>query len=196
MNLETQQIEEIKFWKNLAEEKGENYEQHRKGDYHAETKNFPHFKSQDGFGLDLGCGLISVLEFSGKSFIAIDPLLDEYDKIVPVFKRMVAYEKQFDPDTIPFRDENFDWVFCVNVVDHTKDPKRLMREIFRVLKPGGKLYFEVNFDDHLLAPHYELWDNEKINALKQMNIFKTDFEFVERVDKDQQSRYWAEMIKI
>jgi SAM-dependent methyltransferase len=35
-------------------------------------------------------------------------------------------------------------VLCDNVVDHAEDPRRIIAEIVRVMKPGALLYFEVN----------------------------------------------------
>ncbi len=40
---------------------------------------------------------------------------------------------------LPFRDEVFDAVFCRLVLNHTRRPERMVREMVRVLKPGGLL---------------------------------------------------------
>jgi len=45
--------------------------------------------------------------------------------------------KQGDVLDIPFLEDNFDVVFCNGVLHHTKDWKRGVKEIVRVLKPGG-----------------------------------------------------------
>ena len=47
-------------------------------------------------------------------------------------------------ESLPLRDKSFDIVLCDNVVDHAKNPRRIIEEIARVLAPGGMLYFEVN----------------------------------------------------
>jgi hypothetical protein len=41
---------------------------------------------------------------------------------------------------IPFEDNEFDIVWCNGVLHHTSDPDRGLREIARVLKPGGHLW--------------------------------------------------------
>ena len=43
-----------------------------------------------------------------------------------------------------FADRSFDVVICDNVVDHAESPSRIVRELARILVPGGLLYFTVN----------------------------------------------------
>jgi ubiquinone/menaquinone biosynthesis C-methylase UbiE len=38
---------------------------------------------------------------------------------------------------IPFPDESFDAAFAYTILQHVADPVRALREIYRVLKPGG-----------------------------------------------------------
>jgi hypothetical protein len=44
---------------------------------------------------------------------------------------------KMDLHDIPFPDATFDVVFCNHVLEHVTDDRRCMREIYRVLKPGG-----------------------------------------------------------
>lgn len=44
---------------------------------------------------------------------------------------------QMDLHQIPFEDNSFDVVFCNHVLEHVQDDRQCMREIYRVLKPGG-----------------------------------------------------------
>ncbi len=41
-------------------------------------------------------------------------------------------------EDLPFRDETFDCVCCMGVLHHTPDPTRAVREISRVIRPGGR----------------------------------------------------------
>jgi len=43
-------------------------------------------------------------------------------------------------EELPFKDNSFDGVLCMNMLEHVKDPFKTAKEISRVLKPGGKLY--------------------------------------------------------
>lgn len=44
-----------------------------------------------------------------------------------------------DKQPLPYPDGTFDVVTCSEVVEHVENPRRLMREAWRVLKPGGLL---------------------------------------------------------
>lgn len=38
---------------------------------------------------------------------------------------------------LPLEEASFDWVLCTEVIEHVEDDERAVREIVRVLKPGG-----------------------------------------------------------
>jgi SAM-dependent methyltransferase len=42
-----------------------------------------------------------------------------------------------DMTDVPFRDGSFDLIVCVHVLEHVPDDRRAIREMVRVLKPGG-----------------------------------------------------------
>jgi SAM-dependent methyltransferase len=48
-------------------------------------------------------------------------------------------------EELPFKDNSFDGVLSLDVLEHVKDPFKAAREIARVLKPGGQLYCVVPF---------------------------------------------------
>lgn len=50
----------------------------------------------------------------------------------------------YDGVTIPFEDARFDVVFSRQVFEHVRHPEPLMREIRRVLKPGGRFIGSVS----------------------------------------------------
>jgi SAM-dependent methyltransferase len=43
-------------------------------------------------------------------------------------------------EELGFRDSTFDVVYCYGVLNHTPNPARVIHEIHRVLRPGGKAY--------------------------------------------------------
>jgi len=44
-----------------------------------------------------------------------------------------------DGEDLPFPDGTFDWVTCSEVLEHIHAPEQAIREMYRVLKPGGTL---------------------------------------------------------
>lgn len=57
---------------------------------------------------------------------------------------------------IPFPDASFDVLVCSQVYEHVPDQPRLMRELERVLKPGGICYFAATNRFILIEPHFRL----------------------------------------
>jgi ubiquinone/menaquinone biosynthesis C-methylase UbiE len=44
---------------------------------------------------------------------------------------------KLDIHEIPFEDHSFDLVFCNHVLEHVRDDHQAMKEMYRILKPGG-----------------------------------------------------------
>jgi len=64
---------------------------------------------------------------------------------------------QGQAEALPFPDRTFDFVNCSEVTEHVEYPRLVLREIFRVLKPGGRGYisFHNRFGWH--DYHYNLY---------------------------------------
>jgi SAM-dependent methyltransferase len=45
---------------------------------------------------------------------------------------------------LPFKDQTFDTVLCIGVVSYIEDVSLLMREVRRVLRPGGEAIFQIS----------------------------------------------------
>ena len=82
--------------------------------------------------LDIGCRFCQLREFI--------PVPVEYDgiDIAPEFKRDRVQIADVSAG-IGRPDERFDYVFCLEVIEHLKNPYFVLEEIRRVLKPGGSL---------------------------------------------------------
>lgn len=102
-----------------------------------------------GRGLDLGCGdgLLTrvVLDRVGpRRVTGVDPDPAETDAA----GRLRTYEQVLTVagDAIPVPDATFDWVFSNSVLEHIDGIEDVLREVSRVLRPGGVLLFTVPGD--------------------------------------------------
>jgi SAM-dependent methyltransferase len=59
-----------------------------------------------------------------------------------------------DAHVLPFREGSFDTVLANNILEHLYEPLVSLKEVQRVLKPGGRLYALIPLDG--LNPEYEL----------------------------------------
>jgi ubiquinone/menaquinone biosynthesis C-methylase UbiE len=64
---------------------------------------------------------------------------------------------QADITRLPYADQTFDSIVCGWVLEHLPDPKPGLRELARVLKPGGRMLLMVTEDTFLGAWCSRLW---------------------------------------
>ena len=50
-----------------------------------------------------------------------------------------------DLEAIPLRNGSVDRILCIVVLEHTRDPKRVLGEFARIMKPGARLHLVVPF---------------------------------------------------
>ena len=92
-----------------------------------------------GSVLDLGCGAgDSVGQFRDVNpsvrWVGVDV---EASPEVASRRRADAEFVTFDGVHLPFEDASFDAVYCKQVLEHVREPRPLMAEVARVLRPGG-----------------------------------------------------------
>jgi len=94
--------------------------------------------------LEVGSGAHGLVFFLGvEGAIGVDPLATEYARLFPAWQPRARTIAAFG-ESLPFEDRSFDVVISDNVIDHAEDPARIVRELARVLAPGGLLYFTVH----------------------------------------------------
>jgi SAM-dependent methyltransferase len=94
-----------------------------------------------GRALEIGCGpgrYVALLAHLGHEVVGCDPIKYEtWDKFAQLLSvRLMADVRA---ESIPFPDEHFDYVACMGALLYFADAHRALREIRRVLKPGGRL---------------------------------------------------------
>ncbi len=95
-------------------------------------------KEVSGAVLEIGCGEgygIKLLAPHSVSYLAID-------KHIPVNQQNfqnIEFRQMEVPWLTGLDSNTFDTVICFQLIEHIQDDRNLLSEIFRVLKPGGKL---------------------------------------------------------
>ena len=101
------------------------------------------------------CSLFPFLQ--GKKILHFAP--EEILKKIFLESGAQYYDADIDPDkaryqvditSIPFEDNSFDYIFCCHVLEHIPDDRKAMKELYRVLKPGGTAYLAVPLGAHLV----------------------------------------------
>ena len=110
--------------------------------------------------IEVGSGAHGLIFYFGSSNgIGVDPLAVSYAALFPGWQRKATTISAVG-ESLPFRDNSFDVVLCDNVVDHAESPAQIAKELVRILKPGGLLYFTVNFHHgvySVAASAHTLW---------------------------------------
>jgi len=121
--------------------------------------------------LDVGCGSKPYQSFfKVETYIGLD--------IDNETNRVRGYADIFyDGGIFPFEENAFDCVICCQVLEHVFNPDDFLREIFRVVKPGGKLLLTVPFvwDEHEKPYDYARYSSFGLRHLLKKQGFEIVF---------------------
>ena len=112
--------------------------------------------------LDAGCGEDTSLgrrEHKLERLVGIDPLQEAV-----AANPAVRHRTQGVLEYLPFDNNTFSGIYCDSVFEHIEDPALVVREFFRVLKPGGRVIINTNsvfnpfmFPNKFLSKHQREW---------------------------------------
>jgi SAM-dependent methyltransferase len=113
--------------------------------------------------IDVGCGDMPYREFirADVTYLGLDyPIRDFSGKTPPPCERSRWNEFAFgSAEKIPIRSECVDLVICTQVLEHVEYPSEVVREILRLLKPGGTVLLSTHgvFPVHPCPKDYWRW---------------------------------------
>lgn len=81
----------------------------------------------------------------GKEISWLDPYLEKVEYLV--LDKVPDYNPDIvgDIHNLPFEDNSVDAIICIAVLEHVEEPQKAVREMYRVLKPGGYCYIYAPF---------------------------------------------------
>lgn len=112
---------------------------------------------QDQQVLDLGCNtapVMSALLREGVDLIGVDIVREDVKRAETNLKGLDLPHDNLavaDGTLLPFRDEAFDTILLIDVLEHTSHPRRMVEEARRALRPGGRAIATVPWAYHPLV---------------------------------------------
>ena len=134
---------------------------------------------------------LALNEFFKKKINTEDKLIDlgcGTESFVKLVKEKNIKVKGYDLDTvdlenskIPESNDSADYVTCLSIIEHLKDPSNLLSEIYRILKPNGILiivtpnfyYCYRNFYDD--PTHFNPFTPKKLETILKLFGFKSNY---------------------
>ncbi|NKD45782.1 class I SAM-dependent methyltransferase [Haematospirillum jordaniae] len=122
--------------------------------------------------LEIGCGMgcmASQWASHGANITAIDLNPVAIEKTTRRFELfgLKGDIREVDAETLPFADATFDLVYSWGVIHHTPGIEQAAREIFRVLKPGGRLALMLYNRDSVLYKYFVSYQEGVLNLERQ-----------------------------
>ncbi|TVQ62541.1 MAG: class I SAM-dependent methyltransferase [Phycisphaerales bacterium] len=127
--------------------------------------------------VEIGAGPYPMLAVATwKAAVAVDPLADGYlaEDLLP--KRAHADRLIYlaaPGERVPLPAGSADLVVIENCLDHVSDPARVMREVRRLLKPGGLCWILVDLMDYRDEMHPHAFNEARLRALLAEAGFET-----------------------
>ncbi|QTE24090.1 class I SAM-dependent methyltransferase [Polaribacter cellanae] len=110
---------------------------------------------------------------------------------------------------LPFKDNEFDIVFCNHVLEHIPNDTKAMQELYRVLKPGGFGIFQIPQDlskektfedDSITNPkerakifgqydHVRIYGRDYFNKLRSIGFTVNEVDYTKKIAPEEMERF-------
>ncbi len=110
---------------------------------------------------------------------------------------------------LPFKENEFDIVFCNHVLEHISNDTKAIQELYRVLKPGGFGIFQIpqdlskaiTFEDNTITDrkecaklfgqydHVRVYGRDYFDKLRATGFKVDEVDYTKKITKDKQSRF-------
>lgn len=129
-------------------------------------------------GSGIGTSCICAKALTGANIIGVEPAPKSYKELhdcITAFKDAnpsLDYEiLNCGGENISLDDESVDFVYSFEVLEHVQDPYKVLAEIHRVLKKGGKAYISTCNYDSFYEGHYKRFWNPFISPERNKKNF-------------------------
>lgn len=122
-------------------------------------------------GIGAGTDFLQWIRAGAKAYgIDLTPeAIRHIEKRLEVYHLKAEEIKVADSESIPYEDNTFDLVYSWGVIHHTPDTRKALREIVRVIRPGGMGKIMV-YHKHSLSAFY-LWLRKAFFAFRPWKTF-------------------------
>jgi ubiquinone/menaquinone biosynthesis C-methylase UbiE len=128
--------------------------------------------------LEIGCGEgrgVALLHDKVDSYSGLDKIGELVDTLAKAYPQADFKQSVIPP--LPYSDNSFDSIISFQVIEHIKDDRTYLKEIFRVLKPGGVAL--ITTPNIKMSLSRNPWHIREYTAQQLSEICNTDFTSVE-----------------
>ena len=90
--------------------------------------------------------------------------IETIDYISTDFENEFLADQKYDITKLEIADNQFDFIICYHILEHIENDGQAMKELFRVLKPGGVAIIQTPFKEG------EIYENDKIISPEDRKI--------------------------
>lgn len=137
--------------------------------------------------LDAGSASGWFLSELSKSFPKSECIgIDIYEGAITYGKKKYKNIRLFHADVhdMPFTSGKFDTIVCCEVLEHVVDPSEALKELKRVVVPGGKVIVEIDTGNFLFKLIWFWWTTLRRGVWRDSHIHTFDMNLLEKLFVD------------